>query len=166
MFPRLLFPADLPTWALLLDLALEAVIVIQSGARLTRLADRLAEEYRLGRARVGMLLLANVPSPPPVRMGQIDLAIGNIFSIKMFDAFVLPVCKVASLICGHPLRMAGLAFHPDPNLLAGLLPIVLTVLAIGGLTAGPRGRILGVGLDSMAIAFFYLAGMTLLPAGA
>jgi len=355
VFSRLLFPADLPTWALLLELGLGAVIVILSGARLTRLADRLAEEDRRGRAWVGMLLLATVTSLPEVvtactsviigapdlafatilgscsfnitlivwfniavgggsilcgrnpvhvltgnrgifmialtlagitlsqkfqadpwiaggceigvclmiiltylqairttyrleqasvrlsppaapvartpglagrivgfsaalavaawwsartgdvlsvhpigllgrplgatfvgaaflavstslpeivtglaavRMGQMDLALGNIFGSNMFNVFVLPVCKAVSLICGHPLLMAGPAFHPDPNLLAGLLPIVLTALAIGGLTAGPRGRILGLGPDSVAIAFFYLAGMTLLLAGA
>ncbi|MBN1512761.1 MAG: hypothetical protein JXB13_12165 [Phycisphaerae bacterium] len=355
MFSRLLFRAELPTWALFLELGLAAVIVILSGTRLTRLADRLAEEYHLGRAWVGMLLLATVTSLPEVvtactsvvigapdlafatilgscsfnitlivwfniavgggsvlcgrnpvhvltgtrgifmialtlvgialsqkyqtdpwvaggceiavclvivftylqairatylleraaaplspsvvpatrtqglvgrivgfsaalavaawwsartgdvlsvhpigllgrplgatfvgaaflavstslpeivtglaavRMGQMDLALGNIFGSNMFNVFVLPMCKATSLACGHPLLMAGAAFHPDPNLLAGLLPILLTAVAIGGLTAGPRGRILGLGPDSVAIAVFYVAGMTLLLAGA
>ncbi len=355
MFSRLLFPAELPTWALALELGLAAVIVILSGARLTRLADRLAEEYELGRAWVGMLLLATVtslpevvtactsvaigapdlafatilgscsfnialivwfniavgggsilsgrnpvhvltgtrgifmialtlagialsqkfqadpriaggceiavclmivftylqairttyrleqaavPRPPSaapvartpgllgrivgsslmlvaaawwsartgdvlsshpigllgrplgatfvgaaflavstslpeivtglaaVRMGQMDLALGNIFGSNMFNIFVVPMCKATSLAGGHPLLMAGAGFHPDPNLLAGLLPVLLTAVAIGGLTAGPRGRILGLGADSVAIAFFYVGGMILLLAGA
>ena len=127
----------------------------------------------LGATFVGAGFLAVASSLPEivtglsaVRMGQMDLALGNIFGSNMFNIFVIPMCKVTSLIRGDTLLMAGECFHPDRNIVAGLLPILLTAVAVGGLTYASKRRLLRLGPDSVLIALFYVGGMILLLASA
>ena len=60
MFSRYYFGEDLPTLVLLAEIVFAGVVVVTVATRLTRLADRFADEWRLGKAFVGMLLLATV----------------------------------------------------------------------------------------------------------
>jgi cation:H+ antiporter len=123
----------------------------------------------LGATAVGAIFLAIASSLPEivtglaaVRLGQIDLALGNIFGSNMFNIFVIPMCKIVSVLTGAPLLMGGGDFHAQQNIITGLLPILLTAIALGGLTFASKRRVLGLGPDSVTIAVFYLAGMILL----
>ncbi len=123
----------------------------------------------LGATAVGACFLAIASSLPEivtglaaVRLGQMDLALGNIFGSNMFNIFVVPMCKIVSLFRGDVLLMGGRGFHAEQNVITGLLPIVLTAVALGGLTFASRRRVLGLGFDSVTIAVFYVAGTILL----
>ena len=90
MFAEWLFSAHLPTWAIFAELILCGLIISMAGARLTRLADRISDILNLGKAWVGLLLLAGITSLPEVvtggtavTIGQPDLAFGNIFEYSL-----------------------------------------------------------------------------------
>ena len=101
-----------------------------------------------------------------VRMGNLDLALGNIFGSNMFNIFTIPMFKVGSFVRGEPLLMAGESFHLNQNLLAGILPMVLTAIAVGGITYRSQHKMLRrFGFDSILIAVVYLGGMLLLVSG-
>ena len=69
MISRWYFGDQLPTLALLAEIAVAGVVVILSASRMARLADRVADQYGLGDAWVGALLLATVTSLPEVVSG-------------------------------------------------------------------------------------------------
>ncbi|MFQ5415286.1 MAG: sodium:calcium antiporter, partial [Phycisphaerae bacterium] len=124
----------------------------------------------LGATFVGAAFLAIATSLPEivtsvtaVRLGNLDLALGNLFGSNMFNIFVFPMLKVVSLARGDALLMAGDAFDTTQNLIAGLLPVVLTAVTIGGLTYRSERKLLRrFGFDSVLIATIYLVGMALL----
>lgn len=123
----------------------------------------------LGGTFVGACFLAIASSLPEivtgvaaVRLRNLDLALGNIFGSNMFNIFIITMAKVTSWIRGDALLMAGDNFHPGPNLIAGLLPILLTAVAVGGLAYRSSRRIFGLGPDSVLIGLFYIGGMILL----
>jgi cation:H+ antiporter len=123
----------------------------------------------LGATFVGAVFLAIASSLPEivtgvaaVRLRNLDLALGNIFGSNMFNIFVIPMAKVVSLARGDALLMAGPHFHPDPNIIAGLLAILLTAVAVGGLAYRSTRRIFGLGPDSVLIGLFYIGGTMLL----
>jgi cation:H+ antiporter len=124
----------------------------------------------LGATFVGAVFLALSTSLPEivtsisaVRLGKLDLALGNIFGSNMFNIFVIPALKVVSVSRGDRLLLAGNAFNPEQNLIAGLLAILLTAIAVGGLAYQSKRRMLRrFGLDSILIAIVYVGGMILL----
>ena len=124
----------------------------------------------LGATFVGAAFLAVATSLPEivtsitaVRLGNLDLALGNLFGSNMFNIFVFPMLKAVSLARGDSLLMAGGAFSVTQNLIAGILPILLTAIAIGGLTYRSERKLLRrFGFDSVLIAVVYGVGMWLL----
>lgn len=101
MFSGMIFGDHLPTWALLVELALVGLTVILAGARLTRLADALAERLGLGRGWVGLILLATVTSLPEVVagstatwIGNTNLAFATIFGSCSFNIVIIVILNV------------------------------------------------------------------------
>lgn len=125
---------------------------------------------KLGATFVGAAFLAVATSLPEivtsyaaVRLGNVDLALGNIFGSNMFNIFVIVILKAVSLVRdGDHLLMYGPDFQADQAAIAGLLPILLTSIALIGLTYGTRRRIHRFGIDSVVIAATYAVGMILL----
>jgi len=124
----------------------------------------------LGATFVGACFLALATSLPElvtsisaVRLGNLDLALGNIFGSNMFNIFVIPCLKIVSLASGERLLLAGGDRAGASSLITGLLAILLTAIAVGGLTYKSKRRMLrGFGVDSMLILLTYLGGMFLL----
>ncbi|MCH7701681.1 MAG: hypothetical protein IID37_08340 [Planctomycetes bacterium] len=124
----------------------------------------------LGATFVGAAFLAVATSLPEivtgiaaVRLGNLDLALGNLFGSNMFNIFVLPMMKGVSLIRGDALLFDPGTFNGSQALFTGLLPILLTAIAIGGLTYRSKRRMLGrFGFDSVLIAIVYGVGMIVL----
>lgn len=85
-----------------------AAVLVVAGPRLAHVADALAAETGLGRTFVGTALVALTTSLPElvasitaVRMGAIDLAIGNTFGSNAFNMallFPLDACHQGSLV--------------------------------------------------------------------
>lgn len=124
----------------------------------------------LGATFVGSLFLAIATSLPEivtglaaVRLGNLDMALGNIFGSNMFNIFVIPMLKVTSLASGQKLLMDSERFNVSQNLFAGMLPILLTAVVVGALSYRTSRRLLRrVGVDSGLIAAIYIIGMILL----
>lgn len=154
-------------------IALIAAILVLASFWLAKTGDVLAEHpikeldgFVLGASFVGAAFLAVATSLPEVvtaiaavRMNQLDLALGNLFGSNMFNIFVIPMLKLASMARGDRLLMAGNGFLTNQNLLVGLLPILLTAVAVAGLTYRSRRRLFRFGIDSVLLFVAYLAGM-------
>ena len=140
---------------------------------LTQTGDKLATHpidflggRALGASLVGILFLAIASSLPEiatsvtaVRIGNVDMALGNVFGSNMFNILVLPVVKIATLATGDSLMMSGDNFDSNTNVLAGLLPILLTAAVIGAIAFRTQRRLFRLGYDSVILLIIYLAGM-------
>ncbi|MCP4249670.1 MAG: hypothetical protein GY778_21730 [bacterium] len=123
----------------------------------------------LGASFVGAAFLAAATSLPEiatclaaVKLGHLDMALGNIFGSNMFNVLVIPMLKIVSLIRGDALLMHGLAFHPLASTIAALLPMLLTGITVAALTYQTKRRMRRLGVDSLLLAAAYAAGMCLL----
>lgn len=162
--------------ALCAQLAFCAAVIVAASWWLALLGDVLSTHKidligrPLGATFVGAGFLALATSLPEivtsiaaVRLGDLDLALGNIFGSNMFNIFVIPVLKVVSMVSGEPLLLpVGTAVSTD-KLITGLLAILLTAIAVGGLAYQSRRKVLRrFGFDSVLIAVTYVGGMILL----
>lgn len=157
-------------------IAFLAVIIVAASWWLAGLADVLSTHEieaigrPLGATFVGAFFLAIGTSLPEittsiaaVRLGNLDLALGNIFGSNMFNIFVIPFLKGVSLFQGESLMVQG---NQAPNIMTGLLAMLLTGIAVGGLTyQSSRKTLRWFGFDSVLIAVVYIGGMILLMAG-
>ena len=169
-------------FALYAELALLGGILVVTAWWLAHIGDILSTHpiEMIGRPLsatfVGALFLALATSLPEivtsvaaVRLGNIDMALGNILGSNMFNIFCIPFLKVVSLAKGDSLLMAPGVCNTTQNLITGLLAIILTAIAVSGLTyqsskrasptAGARRHF---GFDSILIALAYTGGMILL----
>ncbi len=156
-----------------------SLILVVSAWWMARTGDVLADHpiewlgRPLGATMVGAVFLAIATSLPEiatglaaVRMGNLDMALGNIFGSNMFNIFVIPMLKVSSWFSGHTLLMGGEGFDAGQNTIAGLLPILLTAVVVGGLSYRSSRTVLRrFGVDSALIATIYVVGMVLLLSG-
>ena len=158
------------------QVALLSGIIVGTSWWLAQIADTLCTHEigllgrPLGATFVGAGFLAFATSLPEistsvaaVRLGNLDLALGNIFGSNMFNIFVIPMLKAVSWIRGDPLLIAPAVVDTQQNLIAGLLAILLTTIAVGGLTYQSTRKVFRrLGFDSVLIALVYVGGMILL----
>jgi cation:H+ antiporter len=123
----------------------------------------IAEITGLGTGFIGMLLVAVVTSLPElvttitaIRLGAVDLAVGNLFGSNLFNIFAL----AASDLFYTKGRFLGAI---DPGfLIAGLLGLILTLLGVIGNIARLERRIGFIEMDALILIIVYLGGMWLL----
>ena len=168
MFSQAIFAADLPTWALLIELIAAGVIVIVAGSRLTRLADALAQRYHLGSGWVGLVLLATITSLPEVVTGGTATYIG---SPQLATAAIFGSCSfnIVIIVLLNLLRGRGSILRDvhGTHVLTSSFGLVLMTFAllsfavVHGLSARP-GLAQAVEIGCMlAIAVTYLVCMRL-----
>jgi cation:H+ antiporter len=132
-------------------------------------ADRLARALGLSHSVVGTLMLAGATSLPELavtlaalRLGALDLAIGNLLGSNLFNVVVLAIDDAAYL--RGPLLADVSASHVGTAVAA----MTMTGLVLIGLVLRPRGRVLhatswiGVGLLAMYVVnatLVYLGGL-------
>lgn len=159
-------------------IALISLLLVVASWWLTQTGDVLADHpigllgRPLGATFVGAAFLAFATSLPEVvtclaavKLGHLDLALGNIFGSNMFNILVIPLLKVVSLAHGDTLLLAGQDFDPLRATIAGLLPILLTGTTVAGLAYRTKRRVLRFGPDSILLFVGYLVGMYLLFSG-
>jgi len=120
-----------------------ALVVVAAGAWLPFVGERLAHEMGWQQSFVGSLFVAFSTSLPEmavtlaaVRMGALDLAIGNLLGSNLFNIVILAVDDLAYL--RGPLFPAVSQVHA----VSALSAVVMTGLAIVGLFSKPRRRVL------------------------
>lgn len=111
--------------------AVAALIVVVAGVWLGSIADRIAAETGLGRSFVGAFFLGISTSLPEiasslaaVRMGAIDLAIGNVLGSNLFNVMLLAIYDVFD---GPQNLWASMS---NANALALVIAIMMTAVAI------------------------------------
>ena len=146
-----------------IQLFINAVLVIVGSIWLAKSADIIAEQTGLGGTFFGTVFLALVTSLPEMvvslsalRLGSLDLAIGNIFGSNMTNVFILFVSGLFHK--GGPVLGAVSGAHT----ITASLSIVLTVVAIKGIFTRNKKAYFGLGGDSWLMIFFFIFGTSIL----
>lgn len=137
---------------------LAAVVVVAAGIALPFVAKELATQMAWSQSFVGTLFVALATSLPEVvvtiaalRIGAIDMAIGNLFGSNLFNILVLVVDDVAYL--EGPL----LSEISPAHAMSALSALMMTGVAIGGLLYRPRTRVFRtVGWASIVLFVVYV----------
>ena len=125
--------------------ALAAVVVLVAGSWLPGVADGLAQALGLSRSFMGTVFMAVVTTLPEMavtlgalRLGALDMAIGNLLGSNLFNVLILAVDD-AGYVRG-PLLAAASPVHAGTAVTA----LVMTGLVIIGRVMRPQGRLLRV----------------------
>lgn len=133
-------------------------IVIVAGTLMPFTAKELARVMDWGQSFVGTLLVAAATSLPEVaatlgalRIGALDLAIGNLLGSNLFNILVLAIDDLAYL--KGPL----LGAVSDSHAVSGVSAIVMTGMALIGIHYRPRTRLFRiVGWVSLALVLVFV----------
>lgn len=136
------------------------VVVFLVASRLAHNADAIADATGLGRLWIGSLLLAGSTSMPEIvtdisaaTFGLPNIGVGDLFGSTLANMLILAV-----LVIVYERRRILQSAALD-HALVGALAIVLTALAGLSIASGGFGGFLGVGVDTVIIAFIYVMGM-------
>ncbi|MCS6840410.1 MAG: sodium:calcium antiporter [Roseiflexus sp.] len=136
--------------------ALNAVLIVGAATYLPGLAETLAEATGLGQTFFGTLFVALSTSLPEVvvsiaalRIGAIDMAVGNVFGSNLFNINILALDDL--FYTPGPLLVAIETSH----IIAVLAAMVMTAIAIVGLTYRSGSKLLFIAWDTLGIAVIY-----------
>lgn len=144
--------------------ALAAAVVIAAAVMLPGIGEQIARETGLGQALVGNLLIAVTTSLPEVavslaavRLGALDLAIGNILGSNLFNMLIVAVDDV--FLTSGPLlsNVTG-----SSHLVSVLAVLIMNALLLIGLTYHALKKQLVVAWDTAGIALTYLVAVALI----
>lgn len=122
-----------------------AAVVLAAGTWLPQVADDVSHAAGLSRSFVGTVFMALVTTLPEMavtvsalRLGALDMAIGNLLGSNLFNVAILALDDLA--YTKGPLLAAVAPVHAGSAATA----LVMTGLVIVGLVMRPRGRVLRV----------------------
>jgi cation:H+ antiporter len=148
--------------AAVLHYTVAAVLVVAAALWLPRLGAELARQTGLGEAFVGSLFIAITTSLPEivvslaaVRIGAIDLGIGNVLGSNLFNLLILGLDDV--FYRQGPLLMAADASHG----VTVLAVVIMNALFLVGLTYRVLTKRFAVAWDTGAMAAVYVTALTL-----
>jgi cation:H+ antiporter len=154
--------AGIPRRTAVLHYTIAAVLVVGAALWLPRLGAELARQTGLGEAFVGSLFIAITTSLPEivvslaaVRIGAIDLGIGNVLGSNLFNLLVLGLDDV--FYRQGPLLTAADASHG----IAVLAVVTMNALFLIGLTYRVMTKRFAVAWDTGAMAAVYVTAVSL-----
>jgi cation:H+ antiporter len=143
--------------------AFNAAIVVGAAMFLPGIAERIAETTGLGQTFVGNIFVAVSTSLPEltvcvaaVRLGAIDMAVGNIFGSNMFNLFILALDDLFYV------RGPLLSSVEKQHLIPAMAAMAMTGLAIAGLIYNSEKKRFIWAWDSFGIILIYIANLYLL----
>ncbi|MFZ3072114.1 MAG: sodium:calcium antiporter [Thermodesulfobacteriota bacterium] len=156
--------ADVTLKKAVLKFSFNAAVIVVAATLLPFIADKLAEETGLGRSFVGTFFVGLATSFPELavsigalRMGAIDMLIGNIFGSNMFDILIIAIDDV--FYTKGPLLNDVSINHA----ITGFVAIIMTAVSIAALACGTKRRtFLRLGWDAIALLTVYAASVVLL----
>ena len=147
----------------IVNYSIHAVVVIISAIFLPKIGEGIAETTGLGQTFVGNIFIAISTSLPEVvvslaavKIDAIDLAIGNLFGSNIFNILILAIDDI--LFIKGPL----LSFVNSNHIISALSAIVMTAIAIIGLTYRAEKKPLFLAWDSIGIITMYIIILMLL----
>ncbi len=142
---------------------LNALFVIIAAIFLPHAGEQIAESTGLGQSFVGTILIAASTSLPELvvsisalRIGAVDIAVGNLFGSNLFNIFILAIDDVFYTKGGL------LSSASKSNMITLLTVLIMTGIAIVGLVFQQEKKRWRMAIDTMAIAVVYVIGMFLL----
>ncbi|HQS52295.1 MAG: hypothetical protein B7X86_03645 [Sphingobacteriales bacterium 17-39-43] len=135
-----------------------SVLIVTAALALPYFAEKLAQETGIKESFVGTLLVAASTSLPEmvvsiaaVRMGSIDLAVGNLLGSNIFNMFILAIDDL--IYTDGPILLAT-----NPNhALSALVTLLMTcVISISILFGSPKKRF-ALGVDAIIMILLYSA---------
>jgi len=145
--------------------SINACIVIIAASFLPEIGKGIAEKTGLGQTFVGNIFIAISTSLPEVavslsamKIGAVDLAIGNLFGSNIFNVFILAIDDI--LFFQGPL----LAFANPNHIISAQSAIVMMTIAVVGLTYRAAKKPLFLAWDSIGIVLVYVMNLLLLHA--
>ena len=153
----------IPLRKVVMRYAMFALVIIAAALALPFFAEHIAEQTGLGKSFVGTLFLAVSTSLPEiavsiaaVRMGSIDLSVGNLLGSNLFNVFILAIDDMF-YTKGNLLKDAS-----DVNILSVFSTLIMTAVVIIGLTISTRGKRYRMAWDSVLIFLIYVLNLVLL----
>ena len=153
---------DVPTRKAVAGYAVAAAMVVAGSLWLPRIGADLARETGLGEAFVGSLFIAITTSLPEivvsltaVRIGALDLGIGNVLGSNLFNLLILGLDDV--FYAHGPL----LAEVDRGHVVSVLAVVMMNALFLVGLTQRALTKRFAVAWDTAALAVVYVAAVTL-----
>ncbi len=135
--------------------------IVLAGPRLAETADLLAQQTGLGRTFFGTVFVAAITSLPEavttieaVRLGSVDLAVGNIFGS---NAFNMLIPAVADLALEAPILSVAAPTHA----ITAAAAILVTSVAVLGLLYRPQKRYWLVEPDAALMLLLILGSLAL-----
>jgi len=154
---------DIPTKTAYANFGVNAFVVIVVAIVLPKIGEGLAEITGLGQTFVGNIFIAIATTLPEavvsvyaIKIGSIDLAIGNLFGSNIFNVFILAIDDI--FFIKGPL----LSFANPNHVIPALSAIAMTTIAVIGLTYQTGKKHLFLAWDSLAIIFFYIINVLIL----
>lgn len=154
---------DTSTKSAAIHYVINALIVIIASVFLPVIGAGIAESTGLGQTFVGNIFIAISTSLPEVvvslaavRIGAIDLAIGNLFGSNIFNIFILSIDDI--FFVKGPL----FSFVGQSHMISALSAIVMTAIAIIGLTYRAEKKTLFFAWDSIGILLVYMINLILM----
>lgn len=140
-----------------------ASLIVLAGLSLPYFAETIARESGLGSSFVGTLFLAGSTSLPEVavsiaaiRMGAIDLSVGNLLGSNIFNILILAIDDLF-YTKGHLLKDAS-----DNNQVSVFSTILMSAVVIIGLTFRSEGKRYKLAWDAALIFLIYVVNMIIL----
>jgi len=137
--------------------AINALLIIGAATWLPHLGEEIAEMTGLGTTFVGSFFIALSTSLPELvvsfaalRIGAVDLALGNLFGSNLFNIGILAIDDILYT------KGALLSHITDGHLVTANAAIVMTAIAIVGLTYRTNKKFLFVAWDSVGIILVFL----------
>jgi cation:H+ antiporter len=152
-----------PLIRLSIHAAVLSAIILVAGFALSQTADAIAGQTGLGSNFIGLVLVAFATALPnlssivgAVRLQRFEMAISDVFGANLFNLGLILLAD--ALFASSPILNHAGRF----DILAALLGIVLTAIYLVGLLERENRIILGMGYDSFAVLWVYIAGLGLL----
>lgn len=152
--------SNLPTAQIVKRYLLFAFITIAVALLIPYLVDNIAEITGIGKSFAGTFLLATSTSLPEiavsiaaVRMGSVDLAVGNLLGSNIFNILIL-VIDDAFYTPGIILKEAS-----EVHLLSAFAAILMTAVAIAGFTYRSKEKKYLMALDSIIILGIFIINL-------
>ncbi len=143
--------------------SLFALIIVGAALLLPYFTEHIAAAAGLNRTFAGTLLLAVSTSLPEIavsisaiRMGSIDIAVGNLLGSNLFNIFILALDDIF-YTKGNLLKDAS-----DLNIISCLATIIMAAIAIVGLTYRVQAKRFWLAWDALLIFGIYVLNILLL----
>jgi cation:H+ antiporter len=154
---------EIPTKKAIVNYCINAIIVIIAATFLPAIGKGIAETTGLGQTFVGNIFIAISTSLPEVvvsisavKMDAIDLAIGNLFGSNIFNILVLAIDDIFFI------KGPILSFTNQNHIISALSAILMTTIAIIGLTYRAEKKKLFLAWDSIGMILVYVVNLMLL----